>query len=52
MDQHVEWLLTATPGEFHRWHSSRTKADVVQSLVAVIDALYEERGRSESKGDE
>jgi len=50
-DQHVEWLLTATTEEFYRWHSARTKDQIVQSLAAVIDAMAQERGRIESKGD-
>ncbi len=40
---HVEWLLTATAVEIFNWHSARSKADVVQSLVALIQALKDER---------
>jgi hypothetical protein len=51
-DQHVEWLLTASPEELYRWHSARTKAEVVQSLAALIVAWSEERrARNESKSD-
>lgn len=43
--QHAEWLVGASPDEIFRWHSARSKADIVQSLCDLIDAVKETRVR-------